>query len=535
MKKLIYYITLTSLFLWGCQNDNLENIKGTEQVVDTYDSNITYPMAATTRSIDNLSTFWETIEQIKLPSGNIVYTPWNPNYSKSTIPTDYSRDIQKADGWNIIAHTINGVESGLNYILFYNKFTGMLKVFYYLEHNYSQTTGLWHVRIDRPQNLLAFTNSFANAIDYSNKIQDVYCSNITINQNKAFTEGWNCFELELAYDPYFTTGIMQIEPCGIIQSDLSISGNYELNSEGNIITMNNQKTGNLKGSGEDAKKYITSEASKVTNSPIHGINVSGISASSLVVDMLKKGVAKLFKSFTSRTKEQKPQEYKLQFTTNGTATLNGNITTNLGGGFSPIEINISNDKVGILGVWNLLKQPEIQFNTLGRHIATSETTFPTFRIYGAGKELYYPIRNPDIKANESYTYNIFTGTHDDNQAPYGSLNGGMNYSGKGTHIYDGLYTAKAVEFKVYFPGVDNHDRSQIPGMIYLYDSTGEYSKFGIANDYIFRVILTLNIGDIQVTSTKSFIPKLEWRKDNLEFNKGCIDQPDAKFILQQMW
>lgn len=298
--------------------------------------------------------------------------------------------------------------------------------------------------------------------------------------------------------------------------------------------MNSQKTGILKGSGEDAKKYITSEASNVTNSPLHGINVSGISASSPVADMIKKGVARLFKSFTSRTKEQKPQEYKLQFTTNGTATLNGNITTNLGGGFSPIEINISNDKVGILGVWNLLKQPEIQFNTLGRHIATSETTFPTFRIYGAGKELYYPIRNPNIKANDSYTYNIFTGTHDGNQAPYGSLNGGMSYSGKGIPIYYGLYTAKAVEFKVYFPGVDNHDRYQIPEMIYLYDSMGEYSKFGISNDYIFRVILTLNIGDIQVTSTKSFIPKLEWRKDNLETNKGYIDKPNAKFILQRM-
>lgn len=533
MKKLVYII-LSCLFLWSCQNENLEDVKDIRQKATAFDSNVTYPLSATTRSSDALSTSWETVNQITLPSGESVYTPWSSNYSKNTIPADYSKDIKKADGWNLIAHTINGVERGLNYLFFYNKFTGMLKVFYYLEHSYSQTTGLWHVRIDRPQNLLAFTNSFANPIDCSNKIQDVYCSNITINQNKAFTEGWNCFELELAYDPQFTTGIMQIEPCGIIQSDLSISGNYKLNSEGSIVTMNNQKKGNLKGSGEDAKKHIISESSKVTSSTKDGINVSGINTSSSVSDMLKKGVAKLFKSFTSRTREQKPQEYKLQFTTNGTATLNGNITTNLGGGFSPIEVNISNDKVGRLGVWNLIKQPEIQFNTLGRHIATSETTFPTFRIYGAGKEFYYPILNPDVQASHSYTYNIFIGTHDDNRAPYGSLHGGMSYSGKGLEIYDGLYTTKAVEFKAYFPGRDNHDRYQIPGMIYLYDSMGEYSKFGITNDYIFKVIVTSNAGDIQVTSTKSFIPKLEWRKDNLETNKKVIDEPNAKFILQKM-
>lgn len=420
MKNTICIIICT-LFFWSCQSDNLENVKKAEQTAEYFDRNVTYPMDITTRSTDELSTSWETIDQIILPSGSLVYTPWNTNYSKSTIPTEYRSDIKKADGWNLIAHTVNGEESGLNYLFFYNRFTGMLKVFYYLEHSYSQTTGLWHVYIDKPQNLLAFTNSIAYTIDSSHKIQDVYCSNITINKDKAFTEGWNCFELELAYDPQFKTGTLIVEPCGIIQSNLTITGNYNSKSDGNIITINSEKTGVLKGTGSDAKKYIANEVPKVSKE--FG-NLSSLTESSPLSDFIQKGIGKLFKSFSALTKRQKPQEYKLQFTTSGSVELNGTITTNLGGGFSPITINISNDKVGKLGLWNLVNQPTIQFNTLGRHIATSDVTFPTFRIYGAGKEFYNISINPDavngiIGCSDSYK--IFIGDNSECLSPGGRL------------------------------------------------------------------------------------------------------------------
>lgn len=523
-------IILSLLTFWNCQNESIENVQSNLLETNT-SNNITYPLSASTRNSSTFNTDWETINQITLPSGIPVYTPWNPECSKNTIPTDYCQDIKKEDGWNLIAHTINGVEKDLNYLFFHNQYTGILKVFYYLEHSYSQTTGLWHVHIDRPQNLLAFTNSFANPINHPEKIQDVYCSNITINQDKAFTEGWNCFELELAYDPSFTSAIMTIEPCGVLQSNLEISGNYNSTSSGTIITLNNNNNGVIKGSGKDAKDYILTNIPKGNLSS--GINTSDLSSSSSVADIIKKGVSKLFKSFTGKTKESKPQEYKLQFTTNGSVTLNGSITTNLGGGFSPISIDISENRVGKLGVWNLSNQPEIQFNTLGRLFTTSETEFPIFRTYGAGKELYSPVYNSIDGSSYSFSYNIFTGSHNGCTAPHGSLEGGMNYNGQGALIYDGLYNRQAVEFKVYFPGRDNHDKHQIPGMIYLYGSKGENTPFGISNKYIFRVTLTINHGDQQITLTKSFIPKLEWRTDNLEMNKNSVEDSNAEFILQR--
>ena len=525
------------MLLFSCQNNDLEIAQEIPQSSTADDSKITYPLTnTTTRGNNELDNAWEDLLELNLPSGVLVYTPWNPNISSKTIPTDYSNDIKKVDGWRLIAHTMNSAERGLNYLLFYNRFTGILKAFYYLEESYSQSMGLWHIHIDQPQNLLSFTGNYAEPTNSSNKIQDAYCSNITINEDKAYTKGWNCFEFELAYDPDFNNGTLFIEPCGIIKSELNITGNYNSKSTGTIIAMNaNKKEGSLKGSGSDAKNHIINESSKVSKSYS---DLSSLTKSSPISDFIKKGVNALFKSFTAKTKKDKPQEYKLQYTTNGTVTLNGNITTNIYGGFSPISINISKDKVGSLGVWNLVAQPTIGFNTLGRLVKASPNHLPIFRIYGIGKDEYSIIINPNIK-NEiidySSTYEVFT-TKSNKSASgsSGSLSGGMNYSGTGAVIYEDLCLDRSVEFKVAFPTLSNQS-TNIPGMIYLYGSTNEDNMpFGIYNNYIFKVSLLLNINNNDETiSTKSFSPKLEWRKDNLDQNSHHAERYDY-FILQQL-
>lgn len=72
-------------------------------------------------------------------------------------------------------------------------------------------------------------------------------------------------------------------------------------------------------------------------------------------------------------------------------------------------------------------------------------------------------------------------------------------------------------------------------MIYLYGSKNDYGQsFEIVNEYLFKVTLSLNVdNNIEISSTKTFKPLLEWRTDNLDRNKKLIDNPDAKFILMQ--
>ena len=521
-------IFCTLLFFCSCNNEiETTDIQKESNINREYQ--ITYPLSKTeSRSNSELDTSWETVQEITLPSGEPAYTPWNSEISSKTVPNEFSMDIKKEDGWNLIAHSMNNQEKGLNYLFFYNIYRGTLKVFYYLEENFNQTTGLWHVHIDKPQNLLAFTGLYAKAINASDKIQDIYCSNITINPSKAFTKGWNCFEVDLAYDPNFEDATLYIEPCGIIESNIEISGNYNSSSEGSIITIGADKqSGVLKGTGKDAEKYLSDESSKVAweNFPSTRTLSSSISErdseSIDIGSIIKLGANFLQKVFSS---EKKGKEYKLKFATQGSVTLKGDITTIVGGGFSPIAISIDKDKVGNLGVWGVEEQPTIQFNTLGRKKEVFTSGNPTFMTYGGTTPIYHIVINPDLSnkiTNLKRDYETLIGTFSDSYTDkenQNSISGGMNYSAQGEHIYNDIYARIAPVFKVHFKNLNNNDTREVPPAIYLYGSKdGSGTPFGIKNNFIFGINVTFTAPDgREFMSTRSFRPLLEWRTDNLQ-------------------
>ena len=83
--------------------------------------------------------------------------------------------------------------------------TGILKIFYYLEPNSSnlQNTAIWKLHFENPQSFLAFTSEYAR-LSSDKSVRDIYLSNITKDDSKGYTVGWNCFQVELAYDPDFS-------------------------------------------------------------------------------------------------------------------------------------------------------------------------------------------------------------------------------------------------------------------------------------------------------------------------------------------
>ncbi|MFT0524467.1 hypothetical protein ACMSD1_15035 [Bacteroides thetaiotaomicron] len=107
---------------------------------------------------------WENWETVALASGVLVAPPWANNPVASDIPEEIRKDIKATDGWDLIVHTVNGYgEQGLNYLIFHNKFTGILKVFYYLEQSGAQlqNTAIWKIHFESPQSLLAFASDYA--------------------------------------------------------------------------------------------------------------------------------------------------------------------------------------------------------------------------------------------------------------------------------------------------------------------------------------------------------------------------------------
>lgn len=85
----------------------------------------------------NLLNDWENQELIMLNNlnaaqqGDKVTTPW-ANGCMTELLQDFRKDIKKADGWKMLFHTFKkpGENQDLNYMFFYNIFTGVIKVFY---------------------------------------------------------------------------------------------------------------------------------------------------------------------------------------------------------------------------------------------------------------------------------------------------------------------------------------------------------------------------------------------------------------------
>lgn len=105
----------------------------------------------------NLIDDWENVETIYLNSSSRyaptgVTAPWKDG-NISALPSDFLKDIKKKDGWEMLFHTFKdfGIDKYQNYMCFYNKFTGIIKVFYYYEaKGESATLTFWNMNGSTP-------------------------------------------------------------------------------------------------------------------------------------------------------------------------------------------------------------------------------------------------------------------------------------------------------------------------------------------------------------------------------------------------
>lgn len=197
-KFFLFLLVLLNIFT-ACsieRNDSFKGDMSSSQNADSVKEIVAYPKChkSVTRS-NVLSSGWETWERVTLASGETPFTPWNPTCSGTSIPYEVRMDIQPKDGWELIAHTVNGYgERGMNYLIFHNHYTGILKVFYYLESYSSslQNTAMWKLHFENPQSFLAFTDEYAR-LSTDKSVRDIYLSNITNDDSRGYTAGWNCF------------------------------------------------------------------------------------------------------------------------------------------------------------------------------------------------------------------------------------------------------------------------------------------------------------------------------------------------------
>lgn len=155
MRTFKYYL-LFLIFLSSCSVDNIVDHQTLSfEKCDSTNGKVAYPNRWNNLTRSSVVTSsWEKWETVQLASGSYVHTPWNKKITSGTIPYEIRTDILPSDGWDLIAHTVNGYgENGMNYLIFHNHYTGILKIFYYLEPNSSnlQNTAIWKLHFENPQ------------------------------------------------------------------------------------------------------------------------------------------------------------------------------------------------------------------------------------------------------------------------------------------------------------------------------------------------------------------------------------------------
>lgn len=382
MKTKLYFIGLLfiGLLLASCQSNEIE-LKNMVQQNKTSDSELAkgniFPLSKeykdntpTTRNGTTFETDWENHKSITLASGNVVNLPWS-SVTDGNIPVNVAFDIKKEDGWEMIFHSFiesEGVQNHRNYMIFHNLRTGILKTFYYLENsNYSNNTGTWNIDFTPSRYWLNHTGEVSVPTALG-KVNYWASTNLVSLENKGFQMGWNCFQVQLAYDPEDNANqLFTINSNVLNTTNVNLFGEEQSYSNGAILSHGSSNP--LSGLSQNITSFVGKEAEKWINDKVdkdskdndpNSRGIIGIIGGALI----KAGVNKIFNHFTASASKITTTTSDLQFTTKGTSKVTGTFTFN---GTSPIlglRIPFNKDKVGELGNWNITETPIIYMDPL---------------------------------------------------------------------------------------------------------------------------------------------------------------------------
>lgn len=354
MKNIVFTLMLATVLWSSCQDEVMTDIMQEQEVEDP-----------ATRAI----TSWNQCQKAILKSGEEVSLPWATTAS-TNIPDDVRQDVKEENGWKVLFSTmefvgydinVTSVDKGVNYLLLYNIYTGVLKGFVYLEDFVGKNnTAFWQLSAQPGSTLLNFTPEFAEAIDSQNSPESVSLSTITTNGlTKGFDRGWNCFMQELAYDPGSKDQTISITAYVLDNTTFTFSGAYKSTSEGTIVSSNQRPSNVLNGiadvSGKHAKQWIADNTGENNrDKPIKfSADVLQTVVDEGVTGLVKTGLYKVFGKLLGVSQTN----YSMQVTTSGTVEITGTSSQPSSGMVPPLA-GIPLGGLGHdLGLWNLSTKP----------------------------------------------------------------------------------------------------------------------------------------------------------------------------------
>lgn len=535
-------IAITILTLCSCQDDfDIKSSPSYETPIST--DSYFYPKVQAKSRVDAYSD-WENWQTVILNSGNCVNTPWNRLSTASEVPTEFLTDIKYVDGWELILSTVKGpngtnrpqqMDRNVNYMVFHNIYTGILKVFYYNESIAQNNNAFWEIYIDKPNSHFAFFNKVSTLYN-ERKTGYVVVNNLSTNISKGFSQGWNCFMVELAYDPA-QSGTITFRPVNMQTANINFTGELSMSTTGVVVSSmtNDHGVGKLtngisRRAGEEGAKWVSAQISKdkflgiskkdLTNG-IKGILTSGATA-------LLDGFVGLFSTTENSTKS-------IYLDTNGTFKANGSMVCPVTGILSPLKMTLNKDSVGYLGAWCLTQLPTIYYSAYALlkddPIFSNGYTF-RYRVNMSTMSSGYATINPDLKKrikNYSFKTEFYEVDSVTRRDAFGTRFGISAYVDGDRQIkYNKLYTLRPglvmdVALKDKWGEILPRENVIPPYEIYIPDvpngpkgACGEV-KFTSSFIAIKTLTMTTDNGDI-AQSVHHCIPLVSWDYD--ELSKG---------------
>lgn len=368
---------------------------------------------------------WDNVSHIAIscslyPTENKLPVPWAGGVTKQTgIPDSWidhdllnadpkKRAYSRANGWVMVFHNLSESTENKKYFGLYNKYTGILRMFFYeiaQGGNLGTSTAWQALRVSGSSSLLNFNGSYPAPINDRKNDPMFFASTLTTISPKG-TEytgyqpnNWYGMEVELAYDANATsTNKLSARLWAQYITSLSISGTTSGTIEGNIqtvysnspssmqnITLNasigNTTINNTYGTAQNELEKkdenggsffknlwnnIKGQVPQLANQAAkEGIKVLLSGGTSAMV----KGLSKLL-GLSGHSSTPMTSTSKVDLGLKSNTTLNGSEETNVVGwgkisGFDlPQFANNNHVFSGRLGVWNLQDYPKVTVDLL---------------------------------------------------------------------------------------------------------------------------------------------------------------------------
>ena len=559
-------IMIAATLTVSCSDEPMvqESTTTSAQLVDN--DNIVYPnspnfKSTLSRADYSFETNWENFDSIRLGDGRMLGSPWNEETSGS-FDRSIAADIYKEDGWTMVAHTLNMAPAQLDktiYMIFYNKRTGELKVFYYqAEQELQHGTGVWHVDFLSPQGWMNASNEIAipSYHQFMNQYEYQWRSTISMyNGNSAIKQGWNLVSIPtIAYDPNASASqIITLDTSAYTDVLITAFSLSESTTSGTIITDGGssplEKVSETLSThaGEAAKNWIKVKG----NSMLKDLLGKGVSA------LVSGGVGDLVNSFLgSFAKPADPKIQTIKLSTRTESKIEGVASIPCNTGAIGKSMSIGENKTGLkLGVWNLTEDPTVYLHPVGvlykayNGIYHDENAY----VFGAsGKYKTSVLFNPQIEKNikkywvECTPIKYVASSNKDipksliTYSDFGSI-GKINASASDVIDQKDLvlslndvdaYKNNAKAFDTYGNIWNKYGKPNTPNPLYkyIYAPSNEDIKRGnpfsheITGNYLkVSVFLVTEFEGKRDTTvnTRTFSPKYEWDPDMINKYKNC--------------